>query len=102
MNTLILKLQTSEDVMSEIESESETEYVLFNPVIIAVMPNNDGKPNVEFLSFPLHSEAKKDKTYCLPKKAVVYSYEPGERYIENYKKIFSEIITASKQELIID
>jgi hypothetical protein len=102
MNMLILKLSSGEDVLSEIESESETEYVLFNPVIIAVMPNNDGIPNVEFLTFPLHSEAQKGKSYCLQKKAVVYSYEPGERYVENYNKIFSDIITPSKQELIID
>ena len=102
MNMLILKLSSGEDVLSEIESESETEYVLFNPVIIAVMPNNNGKPNVEFLTFPLHSEAQKGKTYCLQKKAVVYSYVPGERYVENYNKIFSEIVIPEKQELIID
>ena len=102
MNMLILKLSTGEDVLTEIESESETDYVFINPVLIAVLQNKDGKPNVEFLAFPLHSEPKKDKTICISKKCVVYSYEPGERYVENYNKLFSSIITPAKQELIID
>ena len=37
MKVLALKLSTGEDVLGEIESESETEFVLVNPVGITVM-----------------------------------------------------------------
>jgi hypothetical protein len=102
MNISVLKLSTGEDVLSEIESESETEYVLINPVLIYVIPYKDGQPNIEFIPFPLHSDPKPGKTFCLTKKCVVYSYEPNEKYIENYNKIFGSGIITPQKKLIID
>ena len=46
MDIKILKLTTSEEVLSEIESEDETHYVLVNPVGVAVVRGKDGQPNV--------------------------------------------------------
>jgi hypothetical protein len=101
MNVLALKLTTNEDVMGEIESESETEYVVLNPLSIAVVPTPQGQPNIGFVPFPIHSEQKVDRTICIAKKNVVYSYEPAQNYVENYKRIFgSGIITPQKQLII--
>jgi hypothetical protein len=101
MNILALKLITGEDVLGEIESESETEFVIINPVGIAVVRGKDGQPSVGFSPFPIHAEQKSDATICLSKKNVVYSYVPAEDFITNYKQIFgSGIIVPPTKQLI--
>ena len=98
MRIEILKLISGEEVLSEIESESETEYVLCNPVGIAVVRGKDGQPNVGLAPFPLHAEQKKNTTIAMAKKSVVYSYVPAEDFINNYNQIFgSGIVLPSKQ-----
>lgn len=88
MNVLALKLITGEDVLGELETESETDFVLCNPVGIAVVRGKDGMPNVGFSPFPLHSEQKSGSTIALAKKHVVYYYTPAEDFVTNYKQIF--------------
>ena len=62
MNVLALKLITGEEILGEIESESETEFVLVNPVGIAVIRGKDGQPSVGFAPFPIHAEQKTGST----------------------------------------
>lgn len=101
MNIKVLKLITQEEVLGEIESESETEYVLCNPVAIAVMRGKDGNPNVGFAPFPLHAEQKIDGTIAIAKRNVVYSYVPAEDFINNYNQVFgSGIVLPPKKSLI--
>lgn len=101
MNILAMKLITGEDVLSEIESQSETEFVLVNPVGIAVMRGKDGQPNVGFAPFPIHGEQKTGSTLVLAKKHVVYYYTPAEDFLTNYKQIFgSGLIVPPKQQII--
>jgi hypothetical protein len=98
MDIQILKLVTGEEVLSEIESQSETEYVLSNPVGIAVVRGKDGQPSVGLAPFPLHAEQKTGTTIAIPKKSVVYSYVPAEDFINNYNQIFgSGIVLPNKQ-----
>jgi hypothetical protein len=101
MNVLALKLITNEDVIGDIESESETEYVILNPLSIAVVPTAQGQPNIGFVPFPIHSEQKMDRTICIAKKNVVYSYEPAQSYVENYNRIFGYGIITPQKQLII-
>ena len=101
MDIKVLKLLTGEEVLSEIESESETEYVLSNPVGIAVVRGKDGQPSVGLAPFPLHGEQKKDATIALPKRSVVYSYVPAEDFISNYNQIFGSGIVVPPQKQII-
>lgn len=88
MKILTLKLVTGEEVLGEIESESETEFVLVNAVGIAVIRGKDGQPNVGFAPFPIHAEQKTGATVALNKKNVVYSYVPAQDFINNYNSIF--------------
>ena len=88
MNILAFKLITGEDVLSEVDTESETEFVLVNPVGIAIVRGQNGQPNVGFAPFPLHSEQKTGSTVTIQKKHVVYSYEPAEDFKANYDQIF--------------
>jgi hypothetical protein len=101
MNIKAFKLITGEDVLAEIESESETEFVLVNPVGIAVVRGKDGQPSVGFAPFPLHAEQKTGSTLDLRKKHVVYSYVPAEDFISNYGTIFGSGIVVPPQPQII-
>jgi hypothetical protein len=101
MKILALKLVTGEDVLGEIESESETEFVLVNAVGIAVVRGKDGQPSVGFAPFPIHAEQKSGTLVALAKKNVVYSYTPAEDFISNYNQIFgSGIVLPPTKQLI--
>ena len=100
MKVLALKLITGEEVLGEIESESETEFVLENLVGISIIRGQDGSPNVGFTPFPLHSEQKKGNTLALAKKNVVYCYVPAEDFINNYNSIFGSGIVLPTKKLI--
>jgi hypothetical protein len=101
MEILALKLITGEDVLGEVESQSETEFVICNPVGISIVRGKDGQPNVGFSPFPLHAEQKTGTTIALAKKNVVYSYTPAEDFISNYNQIFgSGIILPQTKSLI--
>lgn len=100
MNLLVMKLVTGEDVFGEIESESETEFVIVNPVGIAVVRGKDGQPNIGFAPFPLHAEQKTGATVAINKKSVVYSYVPAEDFINNYNQIFGSGIVLPSKTLI--
>jgi hypothetical protein len=101
MKILTLKLVTGEEVLGEIESESETEFVLVNAVGIAVVRGKDGQPNVGFAPFPIHAEQKSGAVVALNKKSVVYSYVPAQDFINNYNQIFgSGIVVPPTKSLI--
>jgi hypothetical protein len=97
MEILAFKLITGEDVLSEVESQSETEFVLLNPVGIAIVRGQDGKPNVGFAPFPIHAEQKKDATFVISKKNIVYHYVPAEDFITNYKQVFGAGLVVPSQ-----
>jgi hypothetical protein len=100
MDIQILKLVTGEEVLSEIESQDESCYVLVNPVGIAVVRGKDGQPSVGLAPFPLHAEQKTGATIAISKKNVVYSYVPAEDFIKNYNQIFGTGIILPSQQLI--
>lgn len=101
MNILAMKLITGEDILGEIESQSETDFVLCNPVGIAIVRDSAGNPNIGFAPFPMHSEQKKNSLFTIAKKHVVYSYVPAEDFISNYNQVFgSGIIVPPQKQLI--
>lgn len=101
MEVIALKLVTGEDVLGEVESKSETELVIVNPVGIAVVRGPDGKPQVGFSPFPIHSEQKPDAVVAFAHKHVVYSYVPAKDFIDNYSSIFgSGIVLPPEKKLI--
>ena len=101
MKVLALKLVTGEDVLGEIESESETEFVLVNPVGVVTVRGKDGQPSVGFSPFPVHSEQITGATIALAKKHVVYSYVPAEDFLRNYDQIFGTGLVIPPQQKII-
>jgi alpha-D-ribose 1-methylphosphonate 5-triphosphate synthase subunit PhnG len=101
MNIIAMKLVTGEDVLGELESQSETEFVIVNPVGITVVRGKDGNPSIGFSPFPLHAEPKTGATVALAKRNVVYSYVPAEDFINNYEQIFGTGLIVPKQQSII-
>ena len=101
MKILAFKLITNEEVLAEVDWESETEFVLCNPVGIAVVRGKDGQPNVGFAPFPLHAEQATGSTIAIAKKNVVYSYVPAKDFTKNYNQIFGAGIILPGQQQII-
>lgn len=101
MKILAAKLISGEDILGEIEGESETEIVFINPVSIAVVRGKDGTPNVGFAPFPIHAEQKTGSSIAIRKKHIVYSYEPAEDFKQNYDQIFGTGIVVPGQKQII-
>jgi len=98
MDIQIVKLITGEEVLGEIESQSETETVLCNPVGVAVVRGQNGQPSVGFAPFPLHAAEEKNRRLAFKNKHIVYCYVPAEDFITNYNQIFgSGIILPNKQ-----
>jgi len=88
MEIKILKLITGEEVLGEVEIESETEVVLLNPVGVAIVRGKDGQPGVGFAPFPMHAEPKTGSTIAFAKRNVLYSYVPAKEFVDNSNQIF--------------
>ena len=103
MDIIALKLVTGEDVLGELVAGSldATEFVLENPVGIAVVRGRDGTPNVGLSPFPLHGEQEKGKTISIAKKHVVYYYAPAEDFITHYKQVFGAGIVVPTPKTLI-
>ena len=104
MKIIALKLVTGEEVLGEFEStiitEGKESYRLKNPVGISIVRGQDGRPNVGFAPFPLHSEDKTGKTIDIHSRHVVYSYDPAEDFKSNYDQIFGSGIVLPNKTLI--
>jgi len=102
MDIIVLKLITGEEVLGELESQSETEFVLVNPVGISIVRGQNGQPNIGLTPFPMHAEQKSGITVPISKKHVVYNYEPSEDFKSNYNQIFGTgIVTPPEKKLIL-
>jgi hypothetical protein len=100
-NIQILKLVNNEEIMAEVESD-DTDFILTNPVGVAIVRGQDGRPNIGFAPWPLHApQGEKDTTYPIAKKHVLYYYTPAEDFINNYNQIFGAGIVVPPTKQII-
>lgn len=96
MEVSLLRLQTGEEVIAEMVSETEYTYELANPIVM--VPGHDG--NVGFAPWcPLVS--KEVNTITVRSSHVTYVTVPNEKVVENYLQIFSPIITPQNAGKII-
>jgi hypothetical protein len=99
-NIRVVKLVTGEDILAEID-EDETHVIITNPVRIAVMPGQNGQPNIGFAPWPVHAEQESGSEYLVHKKHIVYHYTPAQEYLNNYNQIFgSGIVLPPTKQLI--
>jgi hypothetical protein len=100
MKMIGLKLINNEDIIAEVESESEIEFVILNPVSIVVVPKA-GQPSLDFAPFPMYAELKKGDTIVISKRNVVYSYPPTENFVTGYNQIFGSGLVVPPPKQII-
>ena len=97
MKIELIRLQSGEQVLFEVGTRETLDHLigLKNPV--ALVPSQDG--NIQFAPFaPL---ADKDMEVVLRRETVVYYAKPNEQLVQNYKEIFSPIITPQNAGKII-
>lgn len=101
MSIRIVKLVNNEEIMAQIEID-DTHFILNNPVGVAIVRGQDGRPNVGFAPWPLHAEqTEKDTSFPIAKKHVLYYYTPAEDFINNYNQIFGAGIMVPPTKQII-
>jgi hypothetical protein len=88
MNILLCKLVTGEDVLGEVETVTENQIVLKNPVKVALVRDKNGEPNVGFVPFPQFAPESKDSKIDFMHQHVVYYYTPAEDFCKNYEQMF--------------
>lgn len=92
MNVKLIRLNTGEDVIADLISETDTSLVLSNPIV--AVPSGRGELGFAPWS-PLLSKEVKEIT--INRHYVVYVSETQDQIVEQYNQIFSPIITPSKQ-----
>ena len=87
MNIKLIKMQSGEDVVAELLREEGDRLVISNPIVMVPQGQQVGfAPWSPFLSEDV-------KELAIRESYTVYVSEPKEAVIENYKGIFSPIIT---------
>ena len=98
-NLLVLKLTNNEEILGEV-TLTGTGYSILNPIGIAVMRGQDGKPNIGFAPWPVYADTeKKNRTIDIDRASVLYCYEPAKDFEDNYNQIFGAgiILPPTKQ-----
>ena len=88
MNILLCRLVTGEDVLGEIITCNERMIALKNPVMVALMRDKNGEPNIGFSQFPRYASETKNRTIDFMHQHVVYYYTPAEDFCKNYEQMF--------------
>ena len=91
----LFRLQSGEQVVAEILSETELKTTVKNPIIL--VPDQEG--NVSFM--PWCPMAEKDVEVEVYSRSIVYVTTPAAELQKNYEEIFSPIITPGKKGLIL-
>jgi len=92
MNVKLIRLNTGEDVIADLISETENSLVLSNPIV--AVPSGRGELGFAPWSPLLNKEVKE---ITINKHYVVYVSETQDQIVEQYNQIFSPIITPNKQ-----
>ena len=96
MNIQLIRMQSGEDVVADVVSQTDDSIVLSNPIVM--VPGRDG--TVGFAPWsPLLAADVKELTVRLS--YTVYISVPNAEVISNYEQIFSPIITPQSAGKII-
>jgi len=92
MNVKLIRLNSGEDVIADLISQSDEDLVISNPIV--AVPSGRGELGFAPWS-PLLSKDVKEIT--INRHYVVYISETQDQIVEQYNQIFSSIITPNKQ-----
>lgn len=98
-NIMILKLISGEEIICTVISYlsgTEGSYVIKNPAAIALIPPSSQHQQPSIGLGPWMPYTNKDAEIHISKSHVIVAVEPVEQMVNNYKSIFSTIITPPK------
>lgn len=87
------RLITGEDVIAKYEVNYDTgNYKLIEPLQISMFPPSGTRtaPSLGFVPFPM---ASNDKEVNVNVEHIIFMVDPAEDVVQQYKQIFSEILT---------
>ena len=96
MNVKLIRMQSGEDVIADLLSESSEELVLTNPIVL--VPGRDGTVGFAPWSPVIHPDVKELRIRA---SYIVYVSEPNDDVVNNYNQIFSPILTPQNAGKII-
>lgn len=100
MNIIGLKLVTGEEIISNLEYTEDGRFKLINALQLRVMPPQmkGNEPSMGFVPFPALAKMNENNNIVVIEPIhVVYSYTPDDNIVDNYRAVFSGIVTPSKQ-----
>ena len=96
MNVKLIRMQSGEDVIADLLSETSEELVLTNPIVL--VPGRDGTVGFAPWSPVIHPDVKELRIRA---SYIVYVSEPNDDVVNNYNQIFSPILTPQNAGKII-
>lgn len=96
MNVKLIRMQSGEDVITDLISETAEELVISNPIVL--VPGRDGTVGFAPWSPVISPDVKELRIRA---SYTVYVTEPNDDVVRNYKDIFSTIITPKNAGKII-
>lgn len=98
-NIKTVKLITGEELLAEVNINFERDSVeLTEPVVIKLVPSMSGEARIMVMPFPMGSA---DKVISIRGAHIIYTANPSPELLEQYKQLFSNIITPKQSSLIV-
>lgn len=93
MPVVALKLTSSEEVIGELEKETDRSVVLSNPVLVALQQGQNGQMALGFLPFMPYLGKK---PISISKDKIIVQEEVDENMKNQYNSVFGGIVTPPK------
>jgi hypothetical protein len=96
MNVKLIRMQSGEDVIADLISETSEELVINNPIVL--VPGRDGTVGFAPWSPVIHPDVKELRIRA---SYTVYVSEPNDDVVNNYTQIFSPLTLPQQQKGLI-
>ena len=96
MNVKLIRMQSGEDVVTDLISETAETLVISNPIVL--VPGRDGTVGFAPWSPVIHPDVKE---LSIRSSYIVYMTEPNDDVVNNYNQIFSPLTLPQQQKGLI-
>lgn len=90
-NIKLFKIMTGEEIIAKVIKSSDTEYVLEDAVSLVYQSTNDGRMTAGFAPYMPYAEGS---IILNPNTVISSTDEIKDKVIEQYRRVFSDIILA--------
>lgn len=98
----ILKLSTNEDIICELDEETQYTFIAKNLVQIYMVPGNSSDKEIKFAfaPYPSFTKLKSEIPVHFLKSQIVLITDPDPDFLDQYKQIFSKVIAPTSKIII--